>query len=153
MKRGLTDGITEFKTQELYNEYKSSLLLKIKDQMEKENRNSRLSDSGIDNWIVGFINGEGSFYLNKSKCNFTLEHTDEIALKIIKERLCFGPNVLERAPRVRDTGKKRKTTYILIVSSKKDINNLILFLDNTNNIPLQGYKYTQYNEWKAKWIN
>lgn len=152
VRKGLTDGITEFKTQDLYNKYKSGILLYILNQIEGENRLCRVGDSGIDNWIVGFINGEGSFYLNKNKCNFTLEHTDEIALKIIKERLCFGPNVLERASRTRDIGKERKPTYILIISSKKDINNLIQFLDNTQNVPLQGHKYTQYNEWKTKWI-
>jgi hypothetical protein len=49
----------------------------------------------IDNWIVGFINGEGSFYLNKGKCNFYIEHTDKQLLELIRMRLDFGPNVLE----------------------------------------------------------
>jgi hypothetical protein len=83
--------------------------------------------------------------MNKNKCNFVIEHTDKQALEIIKRRLSFGPNVLERKKnKVSDTGKERKTTYILIVSSKKDIENLIMFLDNKENIQLQGNKYIQY---------
>jgi hypothetical protein len=36
--------------------------------------------------------------------------------------------------------------YQLNISSKKDINQLIMFLDNKDYIPLQGYKMVQYNE-------
>jgi hypothetical protein len=60
--------------------------------------------------------------------------------------LDFGPRVLERSARDRDLGKVRKIMYQLNISSKKDINELIAFLDNKNNIPLQGYKMIQYNE-------
>jgi hypothetical protein len=54
--------------------------------------------------------------------------------------------VLERSKRDRDIGKIRKTTYQLIVSSKKDLDSLIMLLDNSDNIPLQGNKYIQYEE-------
>ena len=77
---------------------------------------------------------------------FIIEHTDRQALELIKRRLSFGPNVLERSPRDRDIGKVRKITYQLSISSNDDINNLILLLDNKDNIPLQGNKYTQYVE-------
>jgi hypothetical protein len=82
--------------------------------------------------------------LKKKKCNFYIEHTDKEALELIKNRLCFGPNVLERSPRERNEGKKRKITYLLIISSKKDIESLVMLLDNSDNIPLQGNKYIQY---------
>jgi hypothetical protein len=36
--------------------------------------------------------------------------------------------------------------FKLFISSKKDIENLIMFLDDNNNIPLQGYKNIQYRE-------
>ena len=75
-----------------------------------------------------------------------IEHIDKLALEVLKHRLSFGPNVIERAARARDKGKEIKTTYMLNVSSKKDINNLIMFLDNNDNIPLQGHKFIQYNE-------
>jgi len=67
-------------------------------------------------------------------------------LEIIKKRLYFGPNVLKRSERARDIGKIRKEMFQLFISSKKDIENLIMFLDDKNNIPLQGYKNIQYNE-------
>jgi aromatic ring-cleaving dioxygenase len=102
----------------------------------------------VDNWIIGFINGEGSFYLNKDKCNFYIEHTDRQLLELIRYRLGFGPNVLERSARERDIGKVRKPMYRLNISSKKDLNELVMFLDNKDNMPLQGYKMVQYNKWK-----
>jgi hypothetical protein len=55
---------------------------------------------------------------------------------------------LERPPRNRDIGKIKKTTYQLIISSKKDLESLIMLLDNKNNVPLQGNKFVQYLEWK-----
>ena len=61
----------------------------------------------------------------------------------------MGPNVLERAARERDIGKNIKTMYQLNISSKRDINNLIMFLDNKDNYSLQSYKLIQYNEWKT----
>jgi hypothetical protein len=55
---------------------------------------------------------------------------------------------LERSLRKRDISKIRKTTYQLVVSSKKDIESLVMLLDNDVNIPLQGNKYMQYVNWK-----
>lgn len=60
---------------------------------------------------------------------------------------------MERSARDRDLGKVRKIMYQLNVSSKKDIKQLITFLDDKKNIPLQGYKIVQYNEWKMKLNN
>lgn len=153
LKDGLINRIKEFKTLEQYNQYKTKCLSSIFKQIESpENRTEKFFKSSyIDNWIVGFINGEGCFYMNKNKCNFFIEHTDRWALEIIKRRLSFGPSVLKRSPRYQDSGKERKTTYLLNISSKKDIENLIMFLDNKYNIPLQGNKYTQYIEWKQLW--
>jgi hypothetical protein len=51
---------------------------------------------------------------------------------------------LERSLRDRDIGKIRKTIYQLNISSKKDIESLVMLLDNNENIPLQGNKYIQY---------
>lgn len=153
LKDGLINRVKEFKTLEQYNQYKTKCLFSIYKQIESEESRIEkfLKTSYIDNWIIGFINGEGCFYMNKNKCNFFIEHTDKQALEIIKRRLSFGPNVLKRSPRNQDSGKERKTTYLLIISSKKDIENLIIFLDNKDNIPLQGNKYTQYNKWKELW--
>jgi len=151
LKNGIINNITEFKTLKEYQDYKTNSLSSIIDQVNLLNDNE-LKNFCIDNWIIGFINGEGCFYVNKNKCNFFIEHTDKQALELIKNRLCFSPNVLERSLRKRDIGKIRKTTYQLVVSSKKDIKSLIMLLDNKNNIPLQGNKYIQYINWK-QYIN
>lgn len=156
LKELLVNNIKEFKTIEEYNDYKTKCLLSFQEsEVELKIKRDKLllsTENGEnDSWIVGFINGEGCFYMNKGKCNFVIEHTDKQALEIIKHRLSFGPNVLERSPRSRDIGKEIKTTYILIVSSKKDIENLIMFLDKKENEQLWGNKYSQYIDWKEKW--
>lgn len=102
----------------------------------------------MDSWIVGFINGEGSFYLRNNKCNFCLEHTDKSSLDLIKSRLDFGPKVSERSLRTKASGETRKPTFMLTISSKKDIKNLIDFIENPLNSPLQGNKFNQYIDWK-----
>lgn len=166
LKEFLAKDIREFKTLEEFNKFKDGLIsniqatIKDKEPQARDLSNEshlkhwelRLANGELDNWIVGFINGEGSFYLNKGKCNFFIEHTNSLALELIKGRFSFGPNVLKRAPRVRDIGKNHiKTTYVLIVSSKSDVNNLIQFLDS-NAVSLAGHKLIQYNEWKDKWV-
>lgn len=142
----IKNNIKEFETLEQFNEYKSKTLEFITTQVESKDNVINLEK--IENWIIGFINGEGCFYIKNNKCQFIIEHTDKQALEIIKNKLYFNPNVLERSARNRDIGKIRKTIYQLAISSKKDINNLIMLLDNENNIPLQGNKYIQYVEWK-----
>ncbi len=146
LKEGLINHINEFKTLEEYNKYKTERLLYITKEME--GKKNIFTELNIDNWIIGFINGEGSFNIKNNKLIFYIEHSDKDALEIIKKRLCFGPNVIKRSERARDIGKIRKEMFQLFISSKKDIENLIVFLDDKNNIPLQGYKNVQYNEWK-----
>lgn len=149
LKDGLLDNIKEFKTLQQYNQYKTERYLYVTEQVKSINHNCENSD--IDNWLIGFINGEGCFYMKKKKCNFYIEHTDRQALEMIKQRLLFGPNVLERSARSSSGNKKeRKTIYQLHISSKKDIETLVIFLDNKDNISLQGNKYRQYLKWKQK---
>lgn len=150
LKNGLINEVKKFKTLDEFNKYKSEFLASNHKQIDLID----LYKSGkleVDNWIIGFINGEGSFYLNKGKCNFYIEHTDRQSLELIRYRLDFGPQVIERSARDRDLGKERKVMYQLNISSKKDINQLIMFLDSKENMPLQGYKMIQYNEWKEAW--
>lgn len=152
LRSGLKDEIKEFTNLESYNTYIRDSTTFITDKLNNicdENRiKGVLNNVCVNNWVVGFINGEGCFYLNKGRPNFCIEHTDKISLDIIKRVLLFGPNVYERSPRERDKDKTRKTTYRLIVSSKNDIANLIVFLDDKTNMRLQGNKYVQYSEWK-----
>lgn len=48
LRKGFIDAITEFKTQDQYNEYKSSILIYVEKQREQIDRLSRLGDLGID---------------------------------------------------------------------------------------------------------
>jgi hypothetical protein len=82
--------------------------------------------------------------VNKGKCNFMIEHIDKLVLEVIKSKLELGPNIIRRSSRERDIGKDIKGTYMLNISSKKDINTLISLLDD--NIRLKGYKLIQYNQ-------
>lgn len=62
----------------------------------------------VDNWIIGFINGEGCFYHKNNKPVFCIEHTDKHGLELIKKRLGFGPNIIARSPRARDIDNPKK---------------------------------------------
>jgi cupin superfamily acireductone dioxygenase involved in methionine salvage len=46
--------------------------------------------TAFDNWILGFINGEGCFHIhNKGHLVFYIEHTDKNSLDLIKKRYTF----------------------------------------------------------------
>ena len=152
LKKGLFSDVKEFSYMEQYNTFMYNSTDEINTELNPNLKNDRVNKlmniPYIDNWIIGFINGEGSFPINKGRCIFTIEHTDVYALNLIKERLSFGPKVYERSPIKRDIGKIRKTTYLLEVSSKNDIGNFIYYLDDNKTANLQGNKSIQYNKWK-----
>ena len=81
LKNGLINEVKKFDSLETFNQYKSEYLVSNNKQLDLINlfKSGRLE---IDNWIIGFINGEGSFYLNKNKCNFYIEHTDRQLLEL-----------------------------------------------------------------------
>jgi hypothetical protein len=94
--------------------------------------------------MLGFINGEGSFTVNKKgTLIFSIEHTDKASIELIKIRLDLGPTIFDRGQRLfRDS--LRKNTYSLGISSKKDLSSLNNFLNNTGLIGLKGHKLIQY---------
>lgn len=101
--------------------------------------------TAFDNWIIGFINAEGSFNLhNKGHLVFSIEHTDKNSLELIKKRLDLGPNVLDKGNR----SNTRKNTYSLTISSKKDLLSLRELLDNPLLDGLKGHKLEQYKNWQ-----
>lgn len=114
-----------------------------------KSRNIDLNDLTLfDNWISGFINGEGSFsILANGLFVFCIEHTDKDVLELIRTRMQFGPKVNFRASRK----EGRKDTYMLYISSKKDLESLIKFFSNDQIIPLQGYKKEQYERWLSEY--
>jgi len=98
-----------------------------------------------DSWIIGFINGEGCFHINKKKncLVFYIEQAEEEVLIYIRNRLNFSPKVSLRKRRKIN----RKDTYSLYISSKKDISNLVNFINRTDIVKLKGKKYEQYRDW------
>lgn len=108
----------------------------------------KLGEEYLQNWACGFLNGEVSFTNginnNKKYPKINLEHTDEKAIELIKKILSL--NHLKTYTRTRG---QRKTTYSISISSKIDIHNTVLFLDNLKN--LRGYKLIQYNTWKLEY--
>ena len=102
----------------------------------------------LDNWIVGFLNGEVSFTSFKTntgviKPKVSLEHTSEKALQFIKIYLEFGPKVHQLKQR-----PNRKVTYRIDISSVVDLYKLCQLIDRTDS--LQGNKLRQYEAWKNR---
>lgn len=84
LKDALINKVKEFKTLEEFNEYKTSRLESFSAKINKVKHLCTVgvdkvdwsSVPGVDHWIVGFINGEGSFSIKIGKCIFYLEHID-----------------------------------------------------------------------------
>lgn len=101
----------------------------------------------LDNWISGFINGEGSFSIHsKGHLVFYIEQSEEEVLNIIKQRLELGPSILFRKKRM----ENYKDTYSLKISSKKDLNNIVSFFENPLLETLKGQKRLQFEHWKGQ---
>ena len=104
------------------------------------------SGTAFDNWILGFVNGEGCFYVHKKgHLVFYIEHTDKQVLELIKTRLSLSPNILDRGNR----NSTRKDTYSLTISSKKDILAIRCLCENPLLNKLEGQKLVQYNNWQV----
>jgi LAGLIDADG endonuclease len=104
-------------------------------------------DNSLDNWICGFITGEGCFNIkNNNLLVFYIEQSDKTVLNIIKKRFHFNTSVNFREKRF----EGYKDTYSLSASSKKDIHTLISFFDRKIEgfENLKGNKLIQYKNWK-----
>lgn len=98
------------------------------------------------NWFIGFINAEGCFSIDRFNNNtlvFSIENTDKNALEFIKKRFNFSSNVNTRPSR----SDRRKPTYTLAISSRKDVNNLVSILEDSRYAKLMGNKLNQFNNW------
>ena len=141
LKYGVLNNFVRVETLEKYKEF----LLLRRNYVEAEIADSYYTlGTAFDNWILGFINGEGCFYVHKKgHLVFYIEHTDKQVLELIKRRLDLGPNILERGNR----NNTRQNTYALTVSSKKDILSIRSLCENPLLNKLEGYKLVQYNNW------
>lgn len=140
LRYGLLNNLNRVENLEEYNKFinTSYVVTEILDNYYKEG-------TAFDNWILGFINAEGSFYVHKKgHIVFNIEHTDKQVLELIRKRLDLGPNVLDKGNR-NDT---RQTTYSLTISSKKDITSIRNLCENISLNKLEGNKLAQYNNWK-----
>ena len=86
-----------------------------------------------DNWLIGFIEGEGNFtigmYRSKThKSGFAvapmfvigLDLKDKLLLEKIKEKLGFGSIYIQR----------KTHSFQYVIKNKRDVHNLILWLEN-----------------------
>lgn len=78
LKFGLLNSVKRFDDIEEYNKFVSTDFtdkneLDVVEQLENGGLN-------VDNWIVGFLNGEACFYKKNDKPVFCIEHTDRYGL-------------------------------------------------------------------------
>jgi hypothetical protein len=92
----------------------------------------------FSNWIVGFTIAEGSFYVknNKDICFSLKQRTHKLLFEAFK--IIFDTKVKI------DTSEGYSK---FIISSVKDIQNVVNFFSFSNLHPLVGYKLTQYYLW------
>lgn len=98
----------------------------------------------FDNWLMGFIEGEGSFMIindNKTlRPKFSIcQKYDKFILEAIKERLQVGGKV----------HLEKENFYRLTIRSRKELTNLINFIEESQ-IQFKGYKGEQYSTWCEK---
>lgn len=100
-------------------------------------------------WLKGFISGEGSFYIrpNGKTKEFCMEQVDKEVMELIRQRLGFKPSIIVKDRR--GDRERSKVCYEIRVSSRKDINNLIKFLDSCEG-SLLGNKLEQYMVWRDR---
>lgn len=107
LKSGILNNIKSFKTELELENYFQSISIINPDL-------SNLKKDFLDNWFLGFLNGEVAFTFSKKTTKkipvINLEHTDEDVIKLIKERFNLSCNIQIR------NRPGRKTTYCLYIS-------------------------------------
>jgi LAGLIDADG endonuclease len=125
--------------------------LRFKPEYSKDIGNSSISIGEIlklpyfDNWLIGFIEAEGSFSISKEdngnriRPYFSIEQKyDHYVMEAIRLRLNFTSKVSVR----------RDNMSILTGKSKREIENVINFISFTKTkITFQGYKHQQFKKW------
>lgn len=144
LKYVLLNKVKRFETLEEFNKFLETSYV-LKDYNDEYFTQVLLKQgTAFQNWILGFINGEGCFYVNpRGFLIFSIEHTDRKALELFKEYLDLGPNIVERGNRE----NTRQNTYSLTIQSKKDILTIKNLCQNPLFNKLEGYKLKQFNSW------
>lgn len=101
-----------------------------------------LSLSFFKNWVVGFTIAEGSFLVksNFDACFQLRQRTHQMLFESF--------NLLFKT--TRKIGLDRNLYHLYSVSSKKDIQNVIIFFSFSDLHPLLGQKLSQYENWLIK---
>ena len=99
------------------------------------------------NWLVGFVDGEGCFYVKVTRRSLSLisqvtlsfalsQHSrDELLFKVIQDYLGYG--IIEKV-------KTRPNTVVFVVYKFSDLYNKVIPL--FNRYPLQGVKLLDFND-------
>lgn len=165
LRTGINNSIKRFENKEEFDNWINKILTVPAIKQEEivtclAKKNTVQESYDLGNWILGFITGEGNFHVHKKgHCVFSIEHTDLSVLILIKNFLNFGPAILSRGQRYYKAPRSainefkenlpilRKATYVLTISSKKDLQSLIDLCENPNLIGLRGHKLIQYKIW------
>lgn len=114
------------------------MILKKEVQTNKRQKKIKINKIQIDflEWFIGFTEGDGSFFLNNNKPNFTINQADLQVLLLIRKNLGFG-NVY--------TFKQNNRTYARYsVTKMKDIKKLIALFNG--NIQLEKV-FLRFKDW------
>jgi hypothetical protein len=117
--------LSKFNRVENLVEYQEFLTRQFDSQLPVLSNIDTTDPIALDNWMSGFINGEGTFFIhNDGYLVFYIEQIESNVLDLIRTRLNANPKVLHRPSR----GEKRKDTYSLSISSKKDIITYVILM-------------------------
>lgn len=103
------------------------------------------------NWLIGYIEGEGSFFFKKVPCNGILQSkkipgfsicqkSDKEIIESIREKIGIIAKVKSKTYKLNDD------IWQLSTHSKKGIKNIIDFIESSD-IKFLGYKGIQYDLW------
>jgi len=108
-------------------------------------RNNNIEEIISKEWLIGFIEAEGSFYISKNSLNYIhyfgiCQQNDKHLLNVIKVILKIKANVYF---------SERDKCYYLQTKSKKSIKYIIEYVDGY----LKGVKSLEFKLWKRSFTN
>lgn len=130
LKYGVLNGVNRFETEEGYKEFYEKNTFWEDEELNMKVNNLDIYSKDYSCWLKGFISGEGCLNIrsrSRGKKEFCMEQVDRRVMELIKLRLGFKPSIIVKDRR--GDREKSKVCYEIRISSRKDINNLIEFLD------------------------
>ena len=149
LKNGVLNRVNRLETEEEYKEFYENKTLWEDKKLNNKVNTLDIYATDFAYWLKGFISGEGSFYIrsNGKTKEFCMEQVDKEVMELIRQRLGFKPFIIVKDRR--GDRERSKVCYEIRVSSRKDINNLIKFLDSCEG-SLLGNKLEQYMVWRDR---